>query len=52
MRWSIRYGKASGLLMRQRGGRGYWEGGVATVLSQAVVNSDANGRTKKSEYVR
>jgi hypothetical protein len=49
---SIRYGMASGLLNLRTEGKGYLVEGVATVSSQAVVNDNANGRTKKSGYVR
>jgi len=39
---SSRHGKPSELSKLRTGGRGYWAGGVATVLFQAVVNDDAD----------
>jgi len=42
MGWSIGYEMANVLWMRKLGGKGYWAGGVATIISQVVVIDNAN----------
>ena len=39
---SSRHGKPSELSKLRTGGRGYWAGGVATVINQVIVNDDAD----------